>query len=342
VRALRHASAFTLALWCMSASGQPVEAPPESNAGRAPAEPASEPSCDLMALSPRAQQISVHNDLLVALQGATTCLARKDAQCADDLLSQIDVAPYGDDEKALFMAAQAQVVHFRGDHEAAAKLFREALAQPTVGKEIQTIVAREYANALLVQSDFAAALRVLDAAFDCDTWTAQALMIRAAAYQQIFSPALALANIEAAIRLYGIEGLAAPAAVTSMRQKLTDSLSGQNAGKASADSNTDVIPLVRVAPVYPARALQRGLMGCVQFEFSISENGNVENARVVESSDQAFEQPGLDALVKWRYAPKLEDGLPVRRDNVQTILRWQLEGGRGAAPAVDCDGNAFE
>jgi protein TonB len=48
----------------------------------------------------------------------------------------------------------------------------------------------------------------------------------------------------------------------------------------SGGSDTDVIPLVRIAPEYPPRALSRGIEGWVQVQFTITETGAVKDAVV--------------------------------------------------------------
>jgi len=90
------------------------------------------------------------------------------------------------------------------------------------------------------------------------------------------------------------------------------------------ETGGDVIPLVRHNPQYPPRALEQKAGGYVQLEFDITTAGTVENVRVVKSDDAQFEQSAFDALSKWRYLPRLSAGKRVRRDGVQTILRFVL------------------
>jgi TonB family protein len=311
VGAIRHLSTSTLALVCV-AGAQPAQA---QSAVRQP--------CDLMALSPKQQPLSLHANIVSALQGSTVCLARKDAPCADELLSQVDATSLSTDEQALLTSLQADVAELRGDHDAAAKLFREALEKPTLGAVVKSMVAVQYANTLFNANDYAGALRVLDAGVACETWTAQALVTRAAAYLRIFAPELAEANLDAATRLYRLEGREAPPIVKAVHKQAVDVLAEQK--KWIRPPTADALfPGKKVPPNYPVRALGQHLEGWVQFEFSVSDNGIVENARVVGSSNEIFERPGLDSLKQWRFAPPLEDGLPVRSDGVKTVLRWQL------------------
>jgi periplasmic protein TonB len=93
----------------------------------------------------------------------------------------------------------------------------------------------------------------------------------------------------------------------------------------SAGSDRDTIPLVRVPPDYPQRALSRGLEGWVQVQFTITGTGSVTDAVVVKSSNKIFEEAALKSIARWRYNPKIEGGVAVDRVGVQTIIRFTLE-----------------
>ena len=94
----------------------------------------------------------------------------------------------------------------------------------------------------------------------------------------------------------------------------------------SAGSDRDVIPLVRINPDYPPRALSRGIEGWVQVQFTISETGSVIDATVVDSSPKnVFDEAALKAISRWRYNPKVEGAVAVQRKGLQTILRFELE-----------------
>jgi protein TonB len=94
----------------------------------------------------------------------------------------------------------------------------------------------------------------------------------------------------------------------------------------SAGSDRDVIPLVRIAPDYPPRALSRGLEGWVQVQFTITATGTVKDAIVVNAEPkQIFDDAALKAIARWRYNPRVEGGVAVERVGVQTIIRFQLD-----------------
>jgi len=94
----------------------------------------------------------------------------------------------------------------------------------------------------------------------------------------------------------------------------------------TAGSDRDVIPLVRINPDYPPRALSRGLEGWVQVQFTITPTGTVTDAVVVNAEPKnIFDDAALKATARCRYNPKVESGVAVERVGVQTIIRFQLE-----------------
>jgi len=94
----------------------------------------------------------------------------------------------------------------------------------------------------------------------------------------------------------------------------------------SAGSDRDVIPLVRIAPDYPPRALSRGLEGWVQVQFTITPTGTVKDPVVVNAEPKnIFDDAALKSIARWRYNPRVEGGVAVERVGVQTIIRFQLE-----------------
>jgi len=94
----------------------------------------------------------------------------------------------------------------------------------------------------------------------------------------------------------------------------------------SAGSDRDVIPLVRINPDYPPRALQRGLEGWVQVQFTITATGTVKDPTVVDAMPKSiFDDAALKAIARWRYNPKVENGTAVERVGVQTRIVFQLE-----------------
>ncbi len=103
-----------------------------------------------------------------------------------------------------------------------------------------------------------------------------------------------------------------------------DLAGGPHLGSAPTDG--DILPLVRIEPRYPARALQRELEGWVLLEFSISPAGTVIQPFVVDSDPpRTFDRAALRAVSRWKYKPKVQDGVAVTRNGVQVVLTFELE-----------------
>jgi protein TonB len=99
---------------------------------------------------------------------------------------------------------------------------------------------------------------------------------------------------------------------------------GPNIGTAATDS--DIIPLVRVEPQYPERARQRGVEGWVVVEFMISAAGTVKSPRIIAYHPSTiFNRAALQAIRKWKYNPKIEEGVAVERPGVQVRLTFEFE-----------------
>lgn len=94
-------------------------------------------------------------------------------------------------------------------------------------------------------------------------------------------------------------------------QGLGSMLSGYGFG------SSDVIPLVRVDPRYPASALSRRIEGYVIVRMNINASGNVEDVEVVESEPKGvFEREAIRAAWRFKFKAKLEDGKPVAQTAV--------------------------
>jgi protein TonB len=87
----------------------------------------------------------------------------------------------------------------------------------------------------------------------------------------------------------------------------------------------DYLPIVRVAPVYPARALSRGLEGYVDMQFTVTTTGTVKDPVVLFSTSSLFERAATRAVLKFKYKPRVVDGVPVEVPGVKTRITFQIE-----------------
>ena len=88
----------------------------------------------------------------------------------------------------------------------------------------------------------------------------------------------------------------------------------------------DYLPIVRVAPVYPARALSRGLEGHVDLSFTVTAAGTVRDPIIMFSTSSLFERAATRAVLKFKYKPRVVDGIPVDVPNVKTRITFKIEG----------------
>jgi protein TonB len=87
----------------------------------------------------------------------------------------------------------------------------------------------------------------------------------------------------------------------------------------------DYLPIVRVAPVYPSRALSRGLEGFVDMSFTVTTTGTVKDPIVLQSTSSLFERAATRAVLKFKYKPRVVDGIPVEVSGVKTRITFELE-----------------
>ena len=104
----------------------------------------------------------------------------------------------------------------------------------------------------------------------------------------------------------------------------TDTSIGGPGGMNIAEG--DYLPIVRVAPVYPARALSRGLEGYVDMSFTVTTTGTVRDPVVLFSTSSLFERAAMRAVLKFKYKPRVVDGIPVDVPNVKTRITFKIEG----------------
>jgi periplasmic protein TonB len=70
------------------------------------------------------------------------------------------------------------------------------------------------------------------------------------------------------------------------------------------------VPKVAPPPVFPTS--MDGTKGIVSVTLVIDETGAVAKATVAKSSHPDFEQPSLDAVVRWKFKPAEREGQPIR------------------------------
>lgn len=90
-------------------------------------------------------------------------------------------------------------------------------------------------------------------------------------------------------------------------------------------SDGSLVNLVRVGPIYPAKALARDLEGHVVVEFDVDESGRVMNVVVIESSHPVFEKAAIKAAQRFKFKPRVVDGQALISTGIQNIFRFTIE-----------------
>jgi TonB family protein len=82
-----------------------------------------------------------------------------------------------------------------------------------------------------------------------------------------------------------------------------------NSNAAPADAprvvrDTELAPVIEVAPVYPEGAAARGLEGYAEVRFTVTPLGEIQDPAIVSSEPAGvFELSALAAIARWRYQP---------------------------------------
>lgn len=89
--------------------------------------------------------------------------------------------------------------------------------------------------------------------------------------------------------------------------------------------NQQAMPLYRVEPRYPAKALKRGAEGYVIMKFTIDPTGRPVDVEVMEANPRRmFEREAIRALKKWKYQPKIVDGGAISQIGQTVRLEFKI------------------
>lgn len=95
----------------------------------------------------------------------------------------------------------------------------------------------------------------------------------------------------------------------------------------------DYVPLFRVPPMYPTSMLRARKSGQVDLSFTVDENGFVQDPVVIarkingkeRSRSSDFDRAAIDAVQRFRYAPRFVGGEAVATADVKTRISFALE-----------------
>jgi protein TonB len=87
----------------------------------------------------------------------------------------------------------------------------------------------------------------------------------------------------------------------------------------------EYLPIVKVAPIYPRRAQSRGVEGFCILSFTVTRLGTVADPAVIECSSSLFERASMNAVLKFKYKPRVVNGEPIDVPGVKHKITFQLE-----------------
>jgi len=88
----------------------------------------------------------------------------------------------------------------------------------------------------------------------------------------------------------------------------------------------DYLPIVKVAPIYPNRALTRGIEGFCVVQYTVTRQGTTINPVVIEDmcTSTLFHRASINAALKFKYKPRIMDGEAVEVPGVQNKFTYEI------------------
>ena len=89
----------------------------------------------------------------------------------------------------------------------------------------------------------------------------------------------------------------------------------------------DYLPIVKVAPIYPQRALSRGVEGFCVVQYTVTRNGTIRDPFVVEDqcTSSLFHRASIQAAMKFKYKPRVVDGQAIEVPGVQNKFTYEIQ-----------------
>ena len=87
----------------------------------------------------------------------------------------------------------------------------------------------------------------------------------------------------------------------------------------------EYLPIVKVAPIYPNRALTRGIEGHCIVVYTVTRNGTTKDPKVVECTSSLFANASVKASAKFKYKPRVINGQPIYVPGVMNKITFELE-----------------
>lgn len=87
------------------------------------------------------------------------------------------------------------------------------------------------------------------------------------------------------------------------------------------DAENELVAIEREPAEYPKKAHRKCIEGNVVVRFLITTEGTTTNIEVVSSKPEGvFEDAAIKAVKKWRFEPRVLNGVPVQREETQRLV----------------------
>lgn len=96
--------------------------------------------------------------------------------------------------------------------------------------------------------------------------------------------------------------------------------------KGFNSNDGEYLPIFRAPPIFPRRALERGICGWVELTYTVTSAGTTRDAVVVNSSSSMFERNAIKAALKYKYKPRQVGGKAVDVPNVGILISFKVDG----------------
>lgn len=99
-----------------------------------------------------------------------------------------------------------------------------------------------------------------------------------------------------------------------------------NIGAGLQATDGEYLPIVKVAPQYPRRALSRGIEGYVIVKYTVTKQGTVKDPVVIEAQPEGtFDKAAIKSALRYKYKPRVVNGEPIEVPGVRTRITFELE-----------------
>ena len=96
--------------------------------------------------------------------------------------------------------------------------------------------------------------------------------------------------------------------------------------KAGVFADGSYVPIFQVPPVYPRRALERGIEGCVMLKFTVTKVGSTRDPSVEWAVPPGiFDRAAMRSALKYKYKHQIRDGEAIEVPNVRTVVIFKIE-----------------